>query len=172
MDELLKVSNSASDLAAWKEKENASIHLSGKEYLATAIWHEAFHAYQMSRYSEGMDVLSSFAQQEDWNHFCDDNAKAKELFLEKTEILNQIRLTQDIDTQKKLILQYRELPDDEIVENMFRPFVRGDKARKTNGGTGLGLAIAEAIVKKHGGTLTYEVEDGMNSFVIMLQGEE
>jgi len=43
---------------------------------------------------------------------------------------------------------------EELSENIFKPFIRGDKARKSDGGTGLGLSIAQKIIKEHGGTLT------------------
>lgn len=47
---------------------------------------------------------------------------------------------------------------------LFDPFVRGDRARQSEGGTGLGLAIAFKIMEKHGGELAYERTCGENVF--------
>lgn len=55
-----------------------------------------------------------------------------------------------------------------VRENMFRAFVRGDDSRRTTGGTGLGLAIAKSIAKKHGGDVTYCYEKGWNCFRLTL----
>ena len=60
-----------------------------------------------------------------------------------------------------------EIPP-ELAEQMFTPFVRGDKTRSTVGGTGLGLSISRKIIEKHGGTLSYKRDNGMNVFEIML----
>jgi signal transduction histidine kinase len=41
-----------------------------------------------------------------------------------------------------------------VLEQMFKPFERGDPSRnRTTGGIGLGLSIARAIAQEHGGTL-------------------
>lgn len=56
----------------------------------------------------------------------------------------------------------------DLAQQMFTPFVRGDKTRSSVGGTGLGLSISKKIVEKHGGTLTFRREDGMNVFEIVL----
>lgn len=53
-------------------------------------------------------------------------------------------------------------------ECIFDAFVRGDKARKTDGGTGLGLSISKVIIEKHGGKLFYDVRDGKNCFIIQI----
>lgn len=47
---------------------------------------------------------------------------------------------------------------------LFEPFMRVDKARKSNEGSGLGLAISKAIAEKHGGTMRYEYILGYNCF--------
>ncbi|MDD6307051.1 MAG: HAMP domain-containing sensor histidine kinase [Clostridiales bacterium] len=57
---------------------------------------------------------------------------------------------------------------DNVRENMFKAFVRGDASRRTTGGTGLGLAIAKGIAKKHGGDVTYRYEKGWNCFCLTL----
>lgn len=46
----------------------------------------------------------------------------------------------------------RPLPP-EVIENIFMPFVSGDKSRSSKNGSGLGLALAYKIIKKHGGDL-------------------
>lgn len=42
---------------------------------------------------------------------------------------------------------------EEIVNDIFVPFVVGDEARTTNSGTGLGLSITKQIIEKHGGKI-------------------
>lgn len=52
------------------------------------------------------------------------------------------------------------IPED-MVNEIFSPFVRVDKARNSaTGGAGLGLAIANMIVEKHGGTIKLESSEG------------
>jgi signal transduction histidine kinase len=62
-----------------------------------------------------------------------------------------------------------ELIPKELQETIFDAFVRGDKARKTDGGTGLGLAISRAIMEKHCGSIGYEEKQGQNCFVVRMQ---
>lgn len=48
-----------------------------------------------------------------------------------------------------------------LIEQMFKPFERGDPSRnRTTGGIGLGLSIARAIAQEHGGTLILANRDG------------
>ena len=58
--------------------------------------------------------------------------------------------------------------EQEVSEQMFNAFSRGDKARKTDGGTGLGLAISKIITEKHNGGIKYFYENGKNIFRIEL----
>lgn len=58
--------------------------------------------------------------------------------------------------------------DSALAAEMFSPFSRGDKARKTDGGTGLGLAISKLIAEKHGGRISYFRIDNMNVFRVEL----
>jgi signal transduction histidine kinase len=39
---------------------------------------------------------------------------------------------------------------EDLIEQLFKPFVRGDGARR---GVGLGLAITRAAIQRHGGTV-------------------
>lgn len=49
---------------------------------------------------------------------------------------------------------------EELKENIFLPFVRGDLTRSSQGGTGLGLAISKKIVEAHGGKLELRTNGG------------
>lgn len=42
---------------------------------------------------------------------------------------------------------------EEIKDNLFEAFVRGDRSRSSDGGSGLGLAIASKIIDNHGGEI-------------------
>ncbi|XKS12271.1 sensor histidine kinase [Clostridium ljungdahlii] len=68
----------------------------------------------------------------------------------------KIELTYDNSKIQLIIADDGVGIDESLKENIFEPFVRGDKSRYTKGGTGLGLSIANKIVQKHGGTLTLE----------------
>lgn len=61
----------------------------------------------------------------------------------------------------------------QIKDIIFDPFVRGDKARKSDGGSGLGLAIAKKIIEKHNGKLELytNVKDEKTTFIISLYKE-
>jgi len=50
--------------------------------------------------------------------------------------------------------------DEELKEQIFEPFTRGDSSRRSTGGTGLGLSIAKKIIEKHGGRLTINQHPG------------
>jgi signal transduction histidine kinase len=53
-----------------------------------------------------------------------------------------------------------------------QPFVRGDKARSSDGSTGLGLAIVRSITEGHGGTLTARPRsDGTGTVISLLFNE-
>ena len=56
----------------------------------------------------------------------------------------------------------------EDLQNIFKRFYRGDKARSRDGSFGLGLAIAETIVTRHRGRIWAESRDGVNSFRVEL----
>ncbi|MFJ8120004.1 sensor histidine kinase [Bacillus mycoides] len=44
----------------------------------------------------------------------------------------------------------------EITNCIFQEFIRGDKARSSDGGSGLGLAISKRIIKLHEGNITVD----------------
>lgn len=58
----------------------------------------------------------------------------------------------------------------EIAKDIFKPFVREDKARNSQtGGTGLGLAIVEKIIVAHGGKIRLITDKNMGcEFIITL----
>jgi signal transduction histidine kinase len=55
-------------------------------------------------------------------------------------------------------------------EEIFNPFVSGDKSRNDKNGSGLGLAITKKIVEKHGGKISIEKmdDDYTKAFAITL----
>ena len=59
----------------------------------------------------------------------------------------------------------------EAAAHLFDAFMRGDRARSTDGGTGLGLAIAKAIVERHGGSIGYEAMEQGNRFRVVLNAD-
>lgn len=62
-----------------------------------------------------------------------------------------------------------EAIDPAFIPQMFQPFTRADKARKTDGGTGLGLTIAKEIIEKHSGVIRYSYTEGRNDMEIELK---
>ena len=59
--------------------------------------------------------------------------------------------------------------DEETVAGVFGEFVRGDKARKSDGGSGLGLSITKRIIELHDGEikLISKVEEGTRFEIIL-----
>ena len=54
--------------------------------------------------------------------------------------------------------------DDSIAENLFDPFVMGDKSRVSKGGTGLGLSISKKICEMHGFKIKLVQKPDMNRY--------
>lgn len=82
-----------------------------------------------------------------------------------------IRVLLTVDVSHNVIIKIMDdgtLIEPQIRKNLFDAFVRGDKARKTDGGTGLGLSIARTIIEKHNGSLQYMCEGNFNCFVITI----
>ncbi|MCX8129820.1 MAG: cell wall metabolism sensor histidine kinase WalK [Clostridia bacterium] len=60
------------------------------------------------------------------------------------------------------------IPPD-MLENVFQPFYRVDKARSRNmGGNGLGLSITKEIIEKHGGAIEINSVEGKGTEVLIL----
>ena len=78
-----------------------------------------------------------------------------------------------LETEDKVILEIGDnglgIPS-HIKDTIFEPFVRGDKARKSDGGSGLGLAIAKKIIEKHNGALELKtnLKDEKTTFSITM----
>ena len=56
----------------------------------------------------------------------------------------------------------------EDLQNIFKRFYRGDKARSCNGSYGLGLSIAESVVHSHKGKIKAHSNGGYNVFSVQL----
>ena len=57
---------------------------------------------------------------------------------------------------------------EEVLNNLFKRFYRADTARSMNRSYGLGLSIAQGIVMEHGGKISAESENGMNTFTVSI----
>lgn len=82
-----------------------------------------------------------------------------------------LNVTVEHDSYNRIIIEVEQegnAIEENIRNTLFEPFVRGDKARRTNGGTGLGLAISKAIIEKHGGTIKYIEKDKRNCFRVTI----
>ena len=65
-----------------------------------------------------------------------------------TQIMLELHV--DPDTMEIVVADNGKPIAADVAENIFDPFVVGDKSRRTNGGSGLGLSIAKKIVDMHG----------------------
>jgi len=59
------------------------------------------------------------------------------------------------------------IPEEEL-KNIFKRFYRADKARSRDGSYGLGLSIAQRVVEEHGGRITADSRNNVNTFQVLL----
>lgn len=92
------------------------------------------------------------------------NADRLELSRVYTNLLNnvikhnseEIKVFVHMQNDGKVLIADSGSPlDEELVENLFTPFVKGDSSRRSGGGSGLGLSLAYKIMKKHNGKLSF-----------------
>lgn len=89
------------------------------------------------------------------------NDKGTTLFIGLSESENQI----------EIIIKDNGIGiNEELKENVFEEFVRGDLARDSSGGSGLGLAITKKIIELHKGKIILNSKEGHGSeFKIIFQ---
>jgi len=59
------------------------------------------------------------------------------------------------------------IPEEEL-KNIFKRFYRADKVRSRDGSYGLGLSIAQRVVEEHGGRITADSRNNVNTFQVLL----
>lgn len=74
------------------------------------LWHEAFHAYQFSRYRESVETIHT----EDIDETIalseiDNNTAAVILFQQEMELLKNALLTADVDKMREYVIKYRKI---------------------------------------------------------------
>jgi signal transduction histidine kinase len=80
----------------------------------------------------------------------------------KTKIGVYVR--EDYDDLRIYVADSGEKIEEDVAENLFEPFVMGDKSRTTKGGTGLGLSISKKICDMHGFKLKLVQAPEMNRY--------
>jgi signal transduction histidine kinase len=72
----------------------------------------------------------------------------------------EISLSTDDDRAELAVANTGPPMTDSDLETLFRPFARGDWARRNRTGFGLGLAIVRSVAVAHGGTVAAEARPG------------
>ncbi|MBR5357879.1 MAG: HAMP domain-containing histidine kinase [Clostridiales bacterium] len=70
----------------------------------------------------------------------------------------------DYDNLRIYVADSGEMIPEDIAENLFDPFVMGDKSRVSKGGTGLGLSISKKICEMHGFKIKLVQRPEMNRY--------
>lgn len=82
----------------------------GEEHAAT-IWHEAFHAYQQTKYSKEIKQWGKPGKEALLVAEVDENPKVKRLIEQELVILKKAVLTESVDEIQRLLLEYKELEE-------------------------------------------------------------
>lgn len=113
--------DSAQNVEGLSEKEQTALETIsyGEKEQAATIWHEAFHAYQLTVFERQIKELlsgNSFSEKDFGENLIvenvDSNQKVKDLLKQQLKLLKKATGITDIDTLKETVLQYKELEDE------------------------------------------------------------
>lgn len=118
MFDILSAATTAGELSEHSDLSFEKDEYGEKEQVAT-IWHEAFHAYQMTKAEPQIEeVLAGHAfSEEDLQEGLivkqvDENEEQRALYEEQMALLKEAVSTSEVDTLKEIIIQYKELEEE------------------------------------------------------------
>ena len=123
LDKIGKMFDMLNSAGQLKDKESSSVSFAQdsygeKEQVAT-IWHEAFHAYQFTKYDEPLTkfIGNHTFSEDDLGEAViveevDENKEQKSLYEQELAFLKKAIDTTEVDTLKELILQYITLDEE------------------------------------------------------------